>query len=244
MLHGRMNDKSAANKPFSISGVAGFADTFVQGGCSVWDIMFSAKALRPLKLAMLCTPLMRFYIFIVVTLIASCSEQASQTVALDSVSRESVRLDSASSIPEMDRDSAWSHFDTKYAFNSFSVKAYAGPLAKPDYSSVSYGHEKGFQEFMEERIEGMAINFGGKYTIVELSCGAMCSALYLIDRKTGEIFLFPMVDGHWGYKYYPNSTLLLANSSLVNDSLTGYLDHWGIKPEFYKWTGKGFELLP
>lgn len=187
---------------------------------------------------------MRPFIIIVGILIASCSEQDSQTVALDSVSRECVRLDSSTSNPEIDRDNSWSPFDAKYSFNSFSVKVYAGTLAKPDYSSVSYGHEKGFLEFMEERIKGMSINFGGKYTIVEKSCGAMCSAIYLIDRKTGKIFSFPKVDGHWGYKYYPNSILLLANSSLVNDSLTKYLDQWGINPEFYKWTGEGFEILP
>ena len=175
---------------------------------------------------------------------ASCSEEASQTVDLDSLSKKAERLDTTGPIPEIDRDNSWVPFHSKYSFNSHAAKVYTGQLAKPDFNSVDYGNDRKFQEFMEERLEGMSINFGGKYTIVETSCGAMCSGIYLIDRKTGKIFSFPEADGHWGYKYYPNSTLLLANSSLVNDSMTKYLNQWGITPEFYEWTGTAFKLLP
>jgi len=191
-----------------------------------------------------CTPFMRALIIILAILIASCSDKASQTVDKDSLSKKPKRLDSTASIPEIDRDNSWAPFRGKYSFSSMSVEIYVGNLAKPDFNSVDYGNDENFREFIREGMKGMTINFGGKYTIVEKSCGAMCSAIYLIDRKTGKIFSFPRADGHWGYKYYPNSTLLLANSSLVNDSLTKYLDQWGINPEFYRWTGTGFKLLP
>jgi hypothetical protein len=124
------------------------------------------------------------------------------------------------------------------------VEVYEGKLARPDFNSVGYGKDEKFREFLQKRMKGMPVNFGGRYTIIEKSCGAMCSSIYMVDRKNGKIFSFPAADGHWGYKYFPNSNLLLANSSLVNDSMTKYSDHWGIRPELYKWTGTSFRLLP
>jgi hypothetical protein len=61
----------------------------------------------------------------------------------------------------------------------------------------------------------MSINFGGKYTIIEKSGGAMCSAIYLIDRTTGKIFSFPKADGHCGYKYYPNKIYILDKVIII-----------------------------
>lgn len=187
---------------------------------------------------------MRAFIFLVLISMVSCSEEASQTTSADSVLREPEKLDSIASVPDIDRDNSWSPFHAKYSFSSMPVKVYSGKLVKPDYNSVAYGNDDAFQEYMEERLKGMPINFGGKYTIVERSCGAMCSSIYLIDRKTGKIFTFPKSDGHWGYKYYSTSTLLLANSSLVDNSMTKYLNQWGITPEFYQWTGTSFRPLP
>lgn len=177
-------------------------------------------------------------------MVTSCSETTPHNVEKDSLSQNSERLNPTTSIPEIDRDNSWVSFHAKYSFNAMPVNVYVGKLAKPDFGSVEYGNDENFQEFLRERLEGVPVNFGGKYSIVEKSCGAMCSALYLIDRKTGKIFSFPATDGHWGYKYYPNSTLLLANSSLLNDSMTKYLNQWGICPEFYRWTGTAFKLLP
>jgi hypothetical protein len=181
-----------------------------------------------------CTRFMRAFITIVAIFAASCSENSSQTIDKDTFSQKADRLHSTASTPGLDRDNSWAAFNAKYSVNSMWTELYAGKLAKPDFNSVNYGTDQKFHEFMRERLEGQFINFGGKYTIVEKSCGAMCSAIYLVDRKTGKILSFPQTDGHWGYKDYPNSTLLLANSSLVNDSMTKYLDQWGIAPEFYQ----------
>ena len=153
-------------------------------------------------------------------------------------------MDSTSSSAEIDRDNSWKPFTLKYSFDSFPVKHYIGKLMQPDFTSVEYGNDQQFREFISERIVNTPINFAGKYSIIGKSCGAMCSAIYMIDRQTGKIFSFPEADGHWGYRYYPNSSLLLANASLVNDSMTKYLDQWGIEPEFYQWNGAGFKRLP
>ncbi len=187
---------------------------------------------------------MRAFITIIAILITSCSERKSQDVEVNSLLQKAEKLNTTATVPGIDRDNSWAPFHAKYSFYSQPVEVYTGKLAKPDFNSVDYGNDKEFQEFLEERLKGISINFGGKYTIVEKSCGAMCSAIYMVDRKTGKIYSFPKADGHWGYKYYPNSTLLLGNSSLVNDSMTEYLNQWGVIPEFYHWTGRDFEILP
>ena len=98
---------------------------------------------------------------------------------------------------------------------------------------------------MRERINDVPVNFAGRYAIVEKSCGALCVAIYVVDRKTGKIFDYfpPEGDGRWGYKYHPNSSLLIANSELLNDSMTKYMNGWKMEPEFYQWTGTSFKLL-
>jgi hypothetical protein len=197
-----------------------------------------------LKAVIRYTPFMRTILIVILVGLSSCSNNSNKPVAVDSAAVAGPSLDSASTPLNIDRDNSWKPFVAKYTFNAFPAPKYLGILAEPKFSSVDYGNEKGFKAFIQEHLATAPINFAGKYSIIEKSCGAMCSSNYLIDRQSGRIFSFPKGDGHWGYKYYPNSTLLLANASLVNDSLTGYLDQWGIEPEFYNWTGTAFKRLP
>ncbi|MGG9962681.1 hypothetical protein [Ferruginibacter sp. SUN106] len=187
---------------------------------------------------------MRIFYITLLICVASCAEKTKAPAHTDNLISKTDTAKTTVSIPETDRDNSWVPFQTKYSFGKLSARLYTGKLAKPDFKSVDFGNEKGFKEFLTERLKGMPINFGGKYTVVEKSCGTMCVAIYMVDRITGKIFVFPVEgDGKWGYRYQQGSNLLVGNSELLNDSMNLYLDQWQVKPEFYKWTGTKFESL-
>ncbi|GAB2811210.1 hypothetical protein [Ferruginibacter profundus] len=176
--------------------------------------------------------------------VASCTQKAKRPADAHNVTGKPVTKDTAVPVAEIDRDNSWVPFHTNYSFGKLPAKMITGKLAQPDFKSVAYGNEKGFSAFLLERLKDMPINFGGRYTIVEKSCGAMCAYFYMVDRITGKIFVFPTEgDGKWGYRYQPGSNLLVGNSELLNDSMNRYLDQWQIVPEFYKWTGTRFAAL-
>jgi hypothetical protein len=187
---------------------------------------------------------MRTFYIILVICTASCAEKTKRPANTDNLKSKTDTLNSRASVPETDIDNSWTPFHTVYAFDKLPARIYTGKLAKPDFKSVSFGNEKGFSEFLTERLNSMSINFGGKYTIVEKSCGTMCVAFYMVDRITGKLFVFPPEgDGKWGYRYQPGSNLLVGNSELLNDGMNMYLNQWQMVPEFYKWTGTKFETL-
>ena len=187
---------------------------------------------------------MKVFYTILVIWLASCSEKSARKGDSDNLLNKFESFDSTTANIKIDRDNSWAPFHSKYSFTTFPAKVYPGKLTRPDFTSVEYGNDQGFQEFMQERLKGMPINFAGKYSIVEKSCGAMCLAIYMVDRITGKIFVFPPEgDGKWGYKYHPDSHLLVGNSELLNDSTKMYLNQWVEEPEFYRWTGKKSERL-
>ena len=55
-----------------------------------------------------------------------------------------------------------------------------------------------------------------------------CSHLFIVDRKNGEIFTeINLNEGRYGYKFQPNSTLLIANSDLFTDyEFKNYVEHY------------------
>jgi hypothetical protein len=188
---------------------------------------------------------MRAQISSIAILLASCTGQQSTSVAQDSVKAVSTDIDTVIHYEENYRDTSWTQYKLKYSFPSFPEKIYSGKLAVPDFKSVDYGKDTAFQSFLSARLKGVGINFGGHYTIVESSCGAMCVSFHLLDRISGKIFAFPSYgDGLWGYRYESGSNLLIGNSFLLNDQMTKYLDKWDIKPVFYRWTGTEFKRLP
>lgn len=142
-------------------------------------------------------------------------------------------------------DSKWISFQPQFGFDSFPARVYTGKLAEPNFSTVSFGKENEFQDYLMTQMKGMGINFAGKYTLVTRSCGAMCQGIYIIDRKTGRIYADLPVNngGRWGYRFIPTSSLLIANAEMLNDSLTVYSETWGEKPELYNWNGTQLVLL-
>lgn len=104
--------------------------------------------------------------------------------------------------------------------------------------------DKKFREHIRSRLD--SVNFAGHYSIVFQRCGAMCLGFHMVDRRTGKILDdFPEFSkGKWGFRFRPNSRLLIANSELIeNDTLNRYTTRWGIQPELYEWTGRRFQRI-
>lgn len=88
------------------------------------------------------------------------------------------------------------------------------------------------------------VNFGGHYTIITKSCGAQCAVFFIINRKTGYIYISTNPnDGKDGFEFRKDSELLIANSNLfVDEKFETYYKYF-YAPEFYKWNGKDFKKL-
>ncbi|KGO94319.1 hypothetical protein [Flavobacterium subsaxonicum] len=137
--------------------------------------------------------------------------------------------------------------NTNYTFTSFKVSLYTGTLANPVFKGNPFANDPEYVTFITEGCKQKGINFGGKYTVIEKSCGAMCSHIFLVDRTNGTIITDkqPYGDGHYGYLYKKGSNLLIANSGLfTNNSLVYYDSHWdGVAPELFVWKGKKFKKI-
>jgi hypothetical protein len=133
--------------------------------------------------------------------------------------------------------------NAKYKFSDFSVdKIYYGKLASPKFNKRQLAFGEEYVEFITDGCEKTGINFAGHYTILERDCGCMCLHIFIIDRITGEIIdKIKPNDGRWGYMYYTNSRMLIANSEVIDMKFKGYYcNRFGYTPEFYVWTGKNF----
>lgn len=131
-----------------------------------------------------------------------------------------------------------------YNFNEYKVAVYKGKLCEPNFENNPFANDKEYAEFIKNGCLKNGINFCGHYTIIERSCGAECSSIFIVDRKNGKIFTNTKPnDGRYGFEYKKNSSLLIANSSLfVDDKFEKHIDYW-CKPEFYKWQNKEFNIL-
>jgi hypothetical protein len=133
----------------------------------------------------------------------------------------------------------WLIFRAKHFFHDYPALVYSGPLASPDFNSVPEGKDSVFRKLVLSILKkDDSINFAGRFTAIHPSCGAMCSSIFLIDRKTGRMYngLPANEEGRWGYEYKANSTMIIANSEMLsNDRFCRYSPIWGIKPEIYDW---------
>jgi len=135
-------------------------------------------------------------------------------------------------------------FHSKYNFQTFATKLFEGKVSAPDFSNNEFSNDPAYVKFIEEGCKKNQINFGGHYTIIQRSCGTMCSNIFIIDRLNGKIFTdIKLNDGRYGYLYKKDSKLLIANSSVFkDDSLKYYNSLFGIL-ELYVWTEDNFKLL-
>ncbi len=138
------------------------------------------------------------------------------------------------------RDSIISHkVEKNFRFEDFAVATYKGKLAKPVFRGSPFSNDSEYVKFISNGCKEKGINFCGYYTIIEKSCGTMCSHLFMVNRKNGKVLdkgVSVFKSGRYGYAYRKDSRLLVANSSLFIDSLfTLYEESVIGKPEFYKW---------
>jgi hypothetical protein len=105
---------------------------------------------------------------------------------------------------------------------------FTGKLADPDFEGNPYAIDKEYVEFISKGCENSGINFAGRYTIIEKSCGCMCEHIFIVDRSSGKIFTEAMLattdgEGRFGYTYKKDSKMIIADSGLfTDDSFTHY----------------------
>jgi hypothetical protein len=191
-----------------------------------------------------------FQVLILLIYLSSCKQHSSnqsekgKTVSTDTmgefktpaISKKNASADLDSSKSEKKN---WLVFKARHFFSDYPALIYSGPLASPDFNSVPEGRDSSFRKLVLSILErNDSINFAGHFTAIHPSCGAMCSSIFLIDRKTGRMYngLPADEEGRWGYKYKANSTMIIANSEMLsNDTFCRYSPVWGIKPEIYDW---------
>jgi hypothetical protein len=139
-----------------------------------------------------------------------------------------------------------------YRFENFPVKIYDGNLLTPDFNNDPYASSMGFVESMTQRCEEEGINFGGRFTILQGSCGMGCTFIIMADRKSGQFVTVQNPDGYdeelgaWGYEYRADSELLIANSYLLTsekDEFYNMVVSIGLMLKFYVWKNNEFVLL-
>lgn len=180
-------------------------------------------------------------------LVASCTDKTSNTtqstVPADTtkmLTKEQPKVDSGVSLPE----GKIIKFTSKYGFETFNTKVFTGKVAAPNFTDNDFSNDKEYVNFITVGCNKNGINFGGHYTIIQRSCGAMCEHIFIIDRITGKIFTdIKPNDGRYGYLYRNDSKLLIANSNIFqNDSLNYYNNFFG-EPELYVWNDNDFKRL-
>jgi hypothetical protein len=135
-------------------------------------------------------------------------------------------------------------FTSDYNFETFKAKIFTGKTALPDFTDNEFASDKEYIKFITDGCKKNDINFGGHYTIIQRSCGAMCEHIFIVDRINGKIFTdIKPNDGRYGYFYKKDSHLLIANSNVFqDDSLKYYNDIFG-NPELYVWKNNNFQFL-
>jgi hypothetical protein len=137
-------------------------------------------------------------------------------------------------------------FLAKYNFAAYTSRLYNGKLADPDFKN---NPDSGDPEYVKFIIDGckQGVNFGGHYTVIEKSCGAMCSQLFMVDRLNGKIFVgtigLKREDGYYGSEYKKDSSLLITNAFVLIDLSIGDDNEFSIMPQVFKWEKDHFELL-
>lgn len=134
----------------------------------------------------------------------------------------------------------------KYKFGTYKAPLFNGKPAAPDFRGNPFSNDPEYVEFITKGCK-RGINFGGHYTLIERSCGAMCSHLFMVDRRTGKIFTDTMglkeEDGYYGFTYKKDSNLLITDSSVLTDISTGEGNQYSIMPQVFEWKNDSFVLL-
>lgn len=100
-------------------------------------------------------------------------------------------------------------------------------IYKEKPKSVDISSHPEAKQFKTKLIEGAekGPNFAGHYTVISIGCGTMCSALWIVDAKTGRII--SRLQTELGEKYNINSKLLITNpKERVKESYGNEIPNW------------------
>jgi hypothetical protein len=103
-------------------------------------------------------------------------------------------------------------------FKDYYVGVFGSPMGLLDQSYVRPLAE---QELLQAAA-WQPVNFGGRYQLVEWSCGAHCVTGSIIDATNGQLWSLPLVDafgmdsasGFRHLNFRPDSTLLIISGSI------------------------------
>ncbi len=76
----------------------------------------------------------------------------------------------------------------RFQFRDFRVK----PVEMKKKAPLLAPADNEYQE-VRERYENSPINFGGRYVIVSVSCGAGCETGWIVNAQTGSMYVLPSV---------------------------------------------------
>ena len=161
-------------------------------------------------------------------------------ISVDTTSKSISKVDSNSNKTE----GRIIKFTSHYNFETFKAKLFTGQIASPDFNNNEFANDKKYVKFIADGCKKNDINFGGHYTIIERSCGAECSHIFIVDRITGNIFTnIRPNDGRYGYLYRKDSYLLIANSNVFQDDSLKYYNDFEGTPELFVWKHNNFHVL-
>lgn len=137
-------------------------------------------------------------------------------------------------------------FIEKFPFEAYPAPVFTGTPAAPNFKGNPYATDKEYVDLITKGCK-KGINFGGHYTIIERSCGAMCEQLFIVNRKSGKIFTGLLglkgVDGYYGFKYEKDSFILITDATVLIDATPDQFYGDEIVPAVYEWTGDVFKKL-
>ncbi len=194
--------------------------------------------------------ILQISILIILTLNSCLNKESTNTKIQESVLPIEVKSkstdDSQIEIKEAENHEAKIlDFKSNFSFDKYAVEIFNGKLSNPNFKGNPFAEDKEYVKFISDGCDKNGINFGGKYTIFTRGCGMECSHLFIVDRMNGEIFTeINLNEGRYGYKFRPNSTMLIANSDLfTDDEFKNYVEHYHWKPELYNWEKNEFKRI-
>lgn len=113
---------------------------------------------------------------------------------------------------------------------------YRGRLAPLDESS--HTDTRTYRTALTEGLEA-GVNFAGRYTVVNVACGANCQMHYVVDRQTGEVL--DKLQSRLGAEFSANSRLFIINPPDATMDYNGCPD---CAPEAYVFEDGQFTRLP
>jgi len=134
-------------------------------------------------------------------------------------------------------------------FEDYPMAVYGGSLQNINLTTAP-SHVNRFRTILQEDLQVQAINFAGKYTLIEIPLTAYPGNYVMIDRETGESYTVPFEI--LNKEIRPDSALIKVNpkeyftaSCLSSENETGCVSfaELSMRPYWYIWDGEQFIAL-